>query len=76
MIRSIRPQPVAASLQLTSRLPSDPDPRVRRKVAGKRKLDEEIFAALAKDRDEGVRFAVLNDAKCPLSLRRTHQESL
>jgi hypothetical protein len=43
-------------------LARDPDARIRREVAGKRKLDAALFALLAADDDESVRFAVRNNA--------------
>jgi hypothetical protein len=52
-------------------LATDPDPKVRREVAGKRKLDASLFAALATDPDESVRFAIMNNGKCPAHIRGT-----
>jgi hypothetical protein len=56
-------------IALLHALAADPDPKVRREVAGKRKLDDALFATLARDPDEGVRLAVLNNAKCPSHIR-------
>jgi hypothetical protein len=50
-------------------LATDNDPRVRREVAGKRKLDDALLAALCADRDEGVRRVVLTNPKCPAALK-------
>jgi hypothetical protein len=63
------------SLPILRILAADPDPKLRREVAGKRKLDDALFAALAGDPDEGVRFALLNNANCPANIRGTLIES-
>jgi hypothetical protein len=48
---------------------------VRREVAGKRKLDEALFGQLAHNDDESVRFALLNNPKCPAHIRATINEA-
>jgi hypothetical protein len=62
------------SLKILHTLATHPDPRVRREVAGKRKLDEPLFAALAVDADEGVRLALWNNGKCPAHIRAQIEE--
>jgi hypothetical protein len=52
-------------------LATDDDPSVRREVAGKRKLDDELFVALAADEDERVRVALIANPKCPAILKET-----
>jgi hypothetical protein len=64
------------SLPILRTLATDPDPKVRREVAGKRKLDQPLFVALAADPDEGVRFAILNNGKCPAHIRAALEERL
>jgi N-acyl-D-aspartate/D-glutamate deacylase len=49
-------------------LGTDDDPRVRRAVARKRKLDRALFDVLAKDGDESVRWAVFANAKYSANL--------
>jgi hypothetical protein len=56
-------------LKILRMLATDPDPKVRREVAGKRKLDEALFAALAADPDKGVHFTLLTNAKCPAHIQ-------
>jgi hypothetical protein len=60
------------SLPILRILATDPDPKVRREVAGKRKLDASLFAMLAADPDESVSFALLNNEKCPVHIRSTY----
>jgi hypothetical protein len=62
------------SLKILRMLATDPDPKVRREVAGKRKLDEPVCSALAVDPDKGVRFTLLNNAKCPVHIDDTLTE--
>lgn len=47
----------------------DENPSVRREVAGKRKLDDALFMALAADKDESVRAALIANQKCPVTLK-------
>ncbi len=49
-------------LEILRLLATDPDPRVRREVAGKRKVDHALFLQLMADPDESVRFAARNNA--------------
>jgi hypothetical protein len=46
----------------------DPDPHVRLAVAYKRKLDADLFAALAADEEEAVRARIAWNRKVPRSL--------
>jgi hypothetical protein len=62
------------SLAILRMLAIDPDPRVRREVARKRKLDDALFAALAADTDEAVRFTLLTNSKCPAHIRALIEE--
>ncbi len=57
-------------LDVLRQLALDADPRVRREVAGKRKLDRALFLQLVMDADESVRTALQNNAKLPIDLKR------
>jgi hypothetical protein len=56
-------------LEILRRLAIDQDVRVRWTVAGKRKLDEVLFAQLARDEDETVRYRIAVNAKTPRHIR-------
>ncbi len=58
-------------IEILRLLATDVDPRVRREVAAKRKLDHALFAALAKDSNEIVRRAVTLNANCPAEFRKS-----
>jgi hypothetical protein len=52
-------------LEILRVLASDPDRRTRWAVAGKRKLDRQLFDALSRDPDEGVRNRIACNRKVP-----------
>ena len=61
-------------LEILRLLAIDADPRVRSEVATKRKLDDALFATLAKDSDESVRRAVALNAKCPAEIKESQND--
>ena len=56
-------------LEVLRALAADPNARVRRAVAVKRKLDRDLFDRLAGDIDEGVLRALVYNAKVPADIR-------
>ena len=50
-------------IKILEMLTFDEDPAVRGAVAKKRKINDKIFMALSKDRDENVRYALMCNTK-------------
>jgi hypothetical protein len=50
-------------IKILEMLTVDDDPAVRGAVAKKRKINDKIFMALSKDRDENVRYALMCNTK-------------